>query len=326
MIDVTKLQCGNELDFHHSVVSIQAQKKAHQGDVGTDILPKNELIRFKVPQNLGFPGEALEKIVPPESDKHQFELHVNFLSLTGASGVMPRHFSERVIEKSKQKDDVLKEFLDIFNHRLISLYHRAWEKYRLPLQLQHQLASGKASPIVKALQSFVGSDCDLQLGFGGLYASQIKSAQSLKQVLRALSGCEVEISENIGKWISLDPSEQTQLPSASLPDGKHAQLGLGAVIGTKVWDVNSTIEISIYADSAAAVCRLMPNGTLLSTLRELASSYLPAHIKARWTLVAKHIDMPTSRLSQTSVGLGQGTALAVGERLMLHTVRIPVAQ
>lgn len=324
MNDVDLPLSGDEQQFHHSVVAIQARKGAHQGNVGTDALPRRESIRFKVPQHLGFPGEALETIVKPKNCNQPYELEVNLLALTGASGVMPRHFSDRVIERSKQKDDGLRDFLDIFNHRLISLYHRAWEKYRFPLQYHQKLIAG-SDPISQTLHSIVGSRKDLQVMFGGLFSNEVRSAQALKQMLSVLSGCEIAITENIGRWIRLAPSEQTRVACRANPEGQHAQLGMGALIGSKTWDVGSVVEIAIVADSPEAVFKMMPNSELVGAMLQLAEAYLPGHIKTRWVLIAKHRDMPMCKLGQEVVGLGQGSALAVSHRLMQTTTQTQIA-
>ncbi|WP_432455101.1 MULTISPECIES: type VI secretion system baseplate subunit TssG [unclassified Agarivorans] len=319
------LNSGSEQDFHHSVVAIQASRGGVHHGIGSDTLPKHEALRFKVPQNLGFPGKALAKVVVPESASQPYQVYVNFMGLTGPSGVLPSHYSEWVMERCKQKDESMRDFLDIFHHRVISLYHRAWEKYQYPLQYLRRLQTGQSDPISLALHALAGTSTSSQLYVGGLFSQTIRSAQALKQIVQLISGCQVVVHQRVGQWLSLNESEQTQLGGRFTPEGQHAQLGRSATLGSKIWDVGSAIDIDIQADSQAAAQRLLPGGPLLDLLQQTVAAYLPNHIRPRWSLSARYRDMPSGRLGHCSLALGRGASLSMNSRHMEQYTKIVIA-
>src|SRR5207244_6114260 len=58
---------------------------------------------------------------------------VPFMGLTGPNGVLPRHYTELLMRARDAKGPerhVVRDWFDLFNHRLISLFYRAWTKYR----------------------------------------------------------------------------------------------------------------------------------------------------------------------------------------------------
>ena len=94
---------------------------------------------------------------------------VAFMGLTGPSGVLPQHYTALLMRRLRDKDTSLRDFLDLFNHRLVSLFYRAWEKYRLPFAYERsRLDQGSRGPekIAQALYCLVGR------GTGGLRGRQ----------------------------------------------------------------------------------------------------------------------------------------------------------
>ncbi|WP_425615133.1 type VI secretion system baseplate subunit TssG [Anatilimnocola sp. NA78] len=87
-------------------------------------------IRFRAHQSLSFPASEIHDLRVLPNAKRPIEMMVTFFGLTGPMGALPRHYTELVMERMRKRDHVLRDFLDVFNHRLISLFADAGRKYR----------------------------------------------------------------------------------------------------------------------------------------------------------------------------------------------------
>ena len=73
--------------------------------------------------------------------------------------MLPHHYTELLIQRIRERDDSLRDFLDLFHHRLISLFYRAWEKYRLPVAYERSRlhdSEREPEPITGGLYCLVG--------------------------------------------------------------------------------------------------------------------------------------------------------------------------
>jgi len=96
--------------------------------VGKFVNPKHEVVHFAAHPSVSFPASQLQALTSKEGEPAR--MTVNFMGLIGPLGVLPHYYTELVIIRSRVKDHVLGDFLDIFNHRMISMFFQAWQKYR----------------------------------------------------------------------------------------------------------------------------------------------------------------------------------------------------
>ncbi len=147
--------------------------------VGRSAAPKQELVRFHVRQSLEFPVSEIDSIARPAPSPSQPkqavspppaaqpEMVVNFMGLTGPAGVLPRHYSQLILDREREGAAALVDFLDRFNHRLISLFYRAWEKYRAAInieQCRYAESPADLDLFTFAMFSLVGLGTDGQRG------------------------------------------------------------------------------------------------------------------------------------------------------------------
>ena len=307
------IEAPSEHDFYQAVYQFQQQlsQGREQGfKVGYDTIPSKELLRFKSDQHLGFPGQAISKVEAKHTSqkaKVAADMHISFMGLTGPSGVLPSHYTELVLERLRHKDSGMRDFYDLFNHRIISLFYRSWEKYRFSANYQSH-KDGATDSFTHVL-SLLSGNKSLNRYYAGFYHNKTPTAESLRSMLNDFTGCNVQVCSFQGRWQSLAKTEQTRLASRSMLEGQYARLGVDASIGSRVWDINSSISIHIKPKEGALVNAFMPGTANCKSLKKLVSSYLGQSVKYKIFLEIKQKDAPKAQLSKSAIGLGLGCGL-----------------
>ena len=114
---------------------------------GARAIPSGTL-RFGTTLGLFFPPNEIASIDRPPwagADGPQL-MRVNFMGLAGPSGVLPRHYTEWLMALRQARDPAARDFLDLFNHRLIELFWRAWARHRPEVALESDAESGLHRP------------------------------------------------------------------------------------------------------------------------------------------------------------------------------------
>ena len=112
-------------EFFQAVRLLQ-QLRPERGRVGRYGNPDDEAVHFGATPATAFPASEIQALEPDGEGPSR--LVVNFMGLTGPQGVLPLEYSELLADRVRQRDHSLRDFLDLFNHRIISLFFRAWER------------------------------------------------------------------------------------------------------------------------------------------------------------------------------------------------------
>lgn len=314
------LDAPEEFDFYQAVYLVEQQLSSEDKawlSVGNDSFPNKELIRFKSDQHIGFPGRPITKAKKRshENGSTSLDLHVSFMGLTGASGVLPRHYSELILQCIKNRDTAMRDFFDLFNHRLISLNYRAWKKYRISSYVEQDIDNYN-DPFSRSLMALTGAKNSLGIYYGGLFNKANRSSEGLRRLLTDYLGCRVEIHELQGRWISLAKQDQTKLTSRQDREGQYCRLGSEATLGSRVWDLSSAIKVVVFPETPEQVRRLLPGSELRKSLSTIMDDYVNALNVNNGTSVKLQIrskvnHLPKTELGEKNTSLGQSARLAI---------------
>jgi type VI secretion system protein ImpH len=324
-VNRTLLDSPYQFDFFQAVRLLEYRRRERRGGpdptsspVGHDDVA-TEPVRFRAQVSLSFPAASISELreaparrgdapspapVPPE-------MTVTFFGLTGPSGVLPRHYTELLVQRVRQKDSSLRDFFDIFNHRLIALFYRAWEKYRLPIGYERSCLDDPAHhPDIVTL----GLYCLIGLGTAGLrhrldlddetfvfysghFTHYPRSASALEHALADYLEMPVRVQQCQGQWLTLEPDDQALMPTARYPLGRNNQLGVDLVVGSRVWDVQSKFRLRIGRLSWREFQALMPNGTALRPLCQFTRTYVGPELDFDIQPVLRFDEVPHTQLS-----------------------------
>lgn len=248
--------------------------------VGCDGPPAAEPIRFHVAQGQAFPGRAVARTWRQPTSGNCLEVDVTFFGLTGPSGALPPHYGNLIQARLKQRDSALADFLDLFNHRLIALYYRAWAKYRPTIQYEQRLASDSADAFTQALNALAGQhllhDSEPRRYYSGHFARRIRSASDLARLIGDFIAAPVYIDGFSGQWIPIAVEHRLRIGTKS--NGCNNRLGEGVMAGGRTWDMQSKFAIEIGAIDDDHFAHIGPRGERFTELCQLIESYAPAHL------------------------------------------------
>lgn len=256
--------------------------------------PEDEVVHFGSSAGLTFPASQIQELRWESGEIPQMK--VNFMGLTGPMGVLPHWYSELVAERLRSKDETLQHFFDIFNHRAMSFFYRAWEKYRFPVtyglegedQFTHYLLDfmGLGTP---GLQHRQAVPDEALVRFTALLGNQVRSAAALEAILTAYFEVPAEVEQFTGAWYRLDPETQCCVDDAELPS---QQLGQGAIAGDEIWDQQSRVRVKLGPLSLERYRDFLPNGSAFEPLRAITRFFSNDEFEFEVQLILKRDDVP----------------------------------
>lgn len=269
--------------------------------VGRFISPSKEVLRFTAHASMAFPASQIQRVDWPEETGVP-AIVVNFMGLTGPQGALPLYYTEMILERLRAKDHAIRAFFDIFNHRMISLFYQAWEKYRFTISYErgerdrfsHHLLDliGLGTPGLQDRQQVLD---DSLLFYGGLLGLKTRPATALRHILSDYFEIPVEVEEFVGAWHLLDEPTQCRFDKGIT---YSEQVGMGAIVGDAMWDLQSGVRIRLGPLTLAEYLEFLPDGSGYEPLRALTRFFANEMYDFEVQLVLKRGEVPPCELGR----------------------------
>lgn len=325
-----------DFDFFQAVKLLELMYPA-QTPVGEGFDPEKEPVHFRARVSFDFPASDVQDLESCQGHPHA-RMTTNFMGLAGATGPLPTPLVELLLERLKDKDTGIRDFLDIFNHRLISMMYRTRKIHRVTLSSETSKASasvpanrlladhsrgpatlrpafrgGTETPLDNYLYAFLGLglaglrnrmlesdhlEDRALLPYTGLLNQRPRSVVGLEQILSDHFRMPVHVEQLLGMWRKIEPEQLTALGVT----GKNQILGQSIVVGSHIWDQQGRFCIVLGPLDFETFQQFLPDGGAYRPLCAMTRFYAGEEFEFRVRLKIKAAEIPELHLGQARLG------------------------
>jgi len=270
--------------------------------LGESLTPRTDPIRFKQEPSLAFATSTIQA-VESRGEGQPLSLAVNFFGLFGPNGPLPLHVTEFAHDRHHNaRDRSMVAFFDVFHHRMLSLFYRAWAV--------NQKSADFDRPAESRFANYIGSMFGIgmeslrdrdevpgwsKLYFSGRLACQTRNAEGLGAIIEEFFGIPTTIETFRGHWLALPESCVCRLGESP----ETGSLGVTTIVGARVWDSQLKFRVRLGPMSLKDLQRLLPSGDSFRRLKCWVMNYIGEEYFWDAQLVLKADEVP-----QTSLGMG----------------------
>jgi type VI secretion system protein ImpH len=290
-----------------------------------------ESLRLKPVVSMSFPDAdllAVEASKVPGSARRRYSLTTSFLGLYSSDSPLPNYCTENLFWKENHQEAV-RDFIDIFHHRALSLFYRVWEKYRFAVQFRHlgtDEFSKRAFSLIglgtRQLVNSTGLPSVRLLHSAGLITRRPHSADTLAGLLKDyFSIPNIEVKQCVIRWVKISASQTNRLGK------RNCGLGRSLTIGAQVRDRRGKFRVVIGPLPLRDYLRFLPVSSdyavLINLIRYCVSDRLDFDVEVK----LQTAEVPRLGLSsKTPLNLGWTSCLPRPTKDPAITLRQPAVQ
>ncbi|MGJ7517118.1 type VI secretion system baseplate subunit TssG [Pseudomonas baetica] len=285
--------------------------------LGSGSAPQAEALHLRGPLTPLFAASQVESLSQAPGERPVLSTPV--FGLGGPDGPLPYAYQEWLQQRARVRDHAPAEFLDLFQHRLLSLLYKVMRKHRIAVGFTppgasavHGQLRALTGLLPKALQERQAIPDSAVLACTALFADGRRSLAGFAAIVREQFELPVHLHAYVGAWRDIPPASRSRLQ----PGGRNLQLGRSAVAGTRVWDEHAGIRLTLGPLNSAQAARFLPDGEAHPALASLGALYFGPDLDITLVLLVRgagplKLGRDTAPMLSWNGGLHRQASLAV---------------
>jgi type VI secretion system protein ImpH len=270
--------------------------------------PAQDVVRLAQSPALDFAPSTIEKLEAKDAERAAV-LFVRHFGLFGPNGPLPLCLTEYAADRlhgrygraegRSPSDPTMVAFCNVFHHRLLSFFYRAWADSRKACdydRLDRQNWSAYIGSLIGLGMDSLRDGDDIpdkaKLHYAGRLVQPTRNAEGLRAILQDFFGLQTEIQPFVGRWLDLPRDNQCKLGD---PGGKRA-LGSSVIVGSRFWTCQLHFRIRMGPMRFHDYERMLPRGSSFKRLMSWVRNYCGEHHFWDLQLVLHRDEVPDTRL------------------------------
>lgn len=268
--------------------------------LGRSHRPSQDPVRIGQEPATTFEPSNLTAFLPAQGDTPH-RLTIRYPGLLGPNGPLPLHLTEHAQQRlERHRDATFIRFLDIFHHRMVSLFYRAWANAEPTVSFDRPKADRFADYVgalagigMSALRKRDDIADYTKYYYCGRFSVQTRSAEGLEDILGDYFQMPVRVEPFVGEWLNLPEESQCRLGR----DPANGTLGDSAVLGGRVWECQFKFRIIVGPIGLKDYESLLPVGKRIRRLMAMVRNYIGDELAWDLKLILTRQAVPAARLS-----------------------------
>ncbi|MDR0247148.1 MAG: type VI secretion system baseplate subunit TssG [Burkholderiales bacterium] len=261
--------------------------------------PSNEPVRMGQEPFMTFAPSTLKECRLEQGRSYPY-ISIYSFGLFGPNGPLPLHLTEYARERLRNHGDIaLTRFADIFHHRFILFFYRAWAQSQATNSLDRP-DDDHFTRYIASLSGFGQEslrkrdqvDDYAKFFFTGHLTRLTRNPEGLCSILGAFFSARVLLEEYLSSWLSLAKPDQTQL----LEDHVNSRLGQGALVGQSVRDCQHQFRLRLGPLSLRDYELFLPGQMKFHQLLSWVRNYVGYEWEWDLRLVLRREDAPSAQI------------------------------
>jgi len=296
------------------VVQLVERLKGPAARVGQQGPASEECFRFRPALSFAFPPGDVSgiEVVTDDYGRERYQVETTFLGLYGTVSPLPTFYTEELLHE-RGEESIVRGFIDIFHHRLLSLFYRCWEKYRYHILFYSRGADEFSRKMfcLSGMGTVAPPDGSavapvLLLRYAGLLIQKPCSQAALRSVIADyFAPLPTVVTPCVPRWVLVTEPQRNRL------GGGNSILGRTFHVGGRVRDRSSKFRITIGSLGLDRFLSFLPHMPNFRAMDEIVRLFVADQLQYEVELILRREEIPDLQLVENSPGalLGQTTWL-----------------